>query len=158
MVVKYQMTWGMLIPVYKKGPESKAENYRPISLTCICCKVTEHVITSNIMTYLDHHNLLFSKQLGFCNKLSCETQLIQFIHVLSYRLNEGGQADVIVTDFSKTFDKVNHQRLLLKLRCIGINSSVIKWISTFLSNRSQLVVLDSDESDSCPAWCSPRLC
>ena len=34
-------------PVYKKGPKTKAENYRSISLTCICCKVMEHVITSN---------------------------------------------------------------------------------------------------------------
>ena len=40
-------------PVYKKGPKSKPENYRPISLTCICCKVLEHIITSNIMTHLD---------------------------------------------------------------------------------------------------------
>ena len=42
-------------PVYKKGAKTKAENYRPISLTCICCKVMEHVITSNIMAYLDKH-------------------------------------------------------------------------------------------------------
>ena len=52
-------------PVYKKGAKSKAENYRPISLTCICCKVKEHVITSNIMAYLDKYQLLYSTQHGF---------------------------------------------------------------------------------------------
>ena len=57
---------------------------------------------------------------------------------------------MIVMDFSKVFDKVDHQRLLRKLHRIGINSSVVKWISAFLSNRSQLVVLDGEESDSCP--------
>ena len=53
-------------------------------------------------------------------------------------------------DFSKAFNKVDYQRLLLKLHRIGINSSVVKWISAFLSNRSQLVVLDGEGSDSCP--------
>ena len=66
-------------PVYKKGPKTKAENYRPISLTCICCKVMEHVITSNIMSHLDKHKLLQPNQHGFRSKLSCETQLIQFV-------------------------------------------------------------------------------
>ena len=69
-------------PVYKKGPKTKAENYRPISLTCICCKVLEHVITSNIMMYLDHHNLLFSNQHRPCGgrKTSPRTStIVQFI-------------------------------------------------------------------------------
>ena len=52
----------IVTPVYKKGPKIKAENYRPISLTRICCKVMEHVITSNIMAYLDEHHLLHSNQ------------------------------------------------------------------------------------------------
>ena len=77
-------------PVYKKGAKTKAENYRPISLTCICCKVMEHVITSNIMAYLDKHQLLHSNQHGFRKKLSCETQLIQFVQDISDTLNESG--------------------------------------------------------------------
>ena len=54
-----------ITPVYKKGAKTKAENYRPISFTCICCKVMEHVITSNIMAYLDKYQLLHSNQHGF---------------------------------------------------------------------------------------------
>ena len=77
-------------PVYKKGPKSKAENYRPISLTCICCKVLEHIIASNIMSHLDKNNLLFHKQHGFRSRVSCETQLIQFTQDLYDTLNQGG--------------------------------------------------------------------
>ena len=74
-------------------------------------------------------------------------------------LNEGGQTDVIIIDFSNAFDKVDHERLLLKLNHTGINSSVINWIRVFLSNRSQLVVLDGDESDTWPVQSgSIRLC
>ena len=88
--------------------------------------------------------------MGFVVNSVCETQLIQFILDLSNTLSEGGQVDVIVMDFSKAFDKVYHQRLLLKLHRISINSSFVKWISAFLSNQSQLVVLDGEESDLCP--------
>ena len=62
----------------------------------------------------------------------------------------GGQTDVIVMDFNKTFDKVDHQRLLLKLHRIGISRQIITWIGAFLSGRSQCVVLDGENSDSCP--------
>ena len=137
-------------PVYKKGPKSKAENYRPISLTCICCKVLEHIITSNIMSHLDKNNILFHNQHGFRSRVSCETQLIQFTQDLYDTLNQGGQTDVIVMDFSKAFDKVDHQMLLLKLLRLGINGRVVTWIQSFLSNRSQSVVLDGEHSDSCP--------
>ena len=137
-------------PVYKKGAKTKAENYRPISLTCICCKVMEHVITSNIMAYLDKHQLLHSNQHGFRKKLSCETQLVQFVQDISDTLNESGQTDIIVMDFSKAFDKVDHQRLLLKLHRFGINNDVITWIGSFLPNRTQRVVLEGEESDICP--------
>ena len=137
-------------PVYKKGPKSKPENYRPISLTCICCKVLEHIITSNIMTHLDKNNLLYHNQHGFRSRVSCETQLIQFTQDLYDTLNDKGQADVIVMDFSKAFDKVDHQRLLLKLHRLGINHEVITWIQSFLTDRSQCVVLDGERSDACP--------
>ena len=55
-------------PVYKKGANTKAENYCPISLTCICCKVMEHVIASNIMAYLYKYQILHSNQHGFRKK------------------------------------------------------------------------------------------
>ena len=118
-------------PVYKKGPECKLENYRPISLTCICCKVLEHSITSNTMSYHDQNNHLFHNQHGFRSRVSCETQLIQFTQDLYDTLNQGGQTDVIVMDFSKAFDIVDHQRLLLKLHRLGINTTVVAWIKSF---------------------------
>ena len=129
----------IVTPVYTKGRKVNTENYRPISLTWSCCKIMEHVITSNIMSYLDKKtcNLLFFNQHGFRSKLSCETQLLQFIQDFANILNDGGQSDVIVMDFSKSFNKVDHQRLLLKFHHIGLNGQIIKWISAFLSNRTR---------------------
>ena len=127
----------------QKSSKIKTRKLPLISLTCVCCKVLEHIITSNIMAHLDRNNLLFQNQHGFRSRVSCETQLIQFTQDLYDTLNkQGGQADVIVMDFSKAFDKVDHQRLLLKLHRLGINTGVITWIQSSLSGRSQRVVLD----------------
>ena len=67
---------------------------------------------------------------------------------ISDTLNESVQTDIIVMDFSKAFDKVDHKKLLLKLHRFGINNDVITWIGSFLSNRTQRVVLEGEESDT----------
>ena len=53
-------------------------------------------------------------------------------------------------DFAKAFDKVPHRRLLYKLDYCGIRGSTHKWITSWLSERSQKVVLDGQASDPVP--------
>ena len=101
-------------------------------------------------SFIRPQKLLHPNQHGFRRKLSCETQLIQLVQDISETLNESGQADIIVMDLSKAFDKVDHRRLLLKLHRFGINNDVISWIKSFLTNRTQKVVLDGEESESRP--------
>ena len=66
-------------PIYKKGSKYIPENYRPISLTCICCKILEHVVVSSIMTHADTYNILYPLQHGFRRSRSCETQLLECV-------------------------------------------------------------------------------
>ena len=68
-----------ICPLYKKGDRSLACNYRPVSLTCVPCKLLEHIVCSNIMAHLDEHKLLSDRQHAFRKKHSCETQLITVI-------------------------------------------------------------------------------
>ena len=72
-----------IVPLFKKGDKSKAENYRPVSLTSVTCKLLEHIIHSNIMDHLEKHNILNNIQHGFRQKRSCETQLITTINDFS---------------------------------------------------------------------------
>ena len=102
----------------------------------------------NIMARRDKNNL--QNQHGFRSRLSCETQLIQFTQDLFDTLNQGGQADLIVMDFSKAFDMVDHRMLLLKLHRLSINPGVKVWIQSFLSERTQRVALEGEQSDPCP--------
>ena len=137
-------------PVFKKGDKTQAVNYRPISLTCILCKVMELIMASQIVKHMNKHSLLYDLQHGFREKRSCETQLTMLVEDLSRAANKGKQTDLILLDFSKAFDKVNHPKLIWKLHQYGIRSHVLRWIQAFLGNRSQSVVVGGEESDSVP--------
>ena len=65
-----------VIPVFKKGEKYLASNYRPVSLTCICCKILEPIVVTSILNHLDAHKILVDCQHGFGAKRSCETQLL----------------------------------------------------------------------------------
>ena len=133
--------------IFKKGKKTLAANYRPISLTCICCKLFEHVMTRHVMQHAENHNILYGLQHGFRSGLSCETQLVEFVHDLAGNCHRGHQTDVLVMDFSKAFDKVGHDRLLAKLEHYGITGHTQTWIRHFLTGRRQRVVLDGEYSD-----------
>ena len=134
-------------PVYKKGQKYNPENYRPISLTCICCKLLEHFIVKHIMSHADTHNILYRLQHGFRTGRSCETQLLEFIDDVTLNMENGKQTDILVMDFSKDFGKVSHSLLLHKLHYYGIQGELNSCIQDFLSNRKQAVVLEGDKTD-----------
>ena len=137
-------------PVYKKGEKHDPINYRPISLTCISCKILEHILASSMMTFLEENSILYDLQHGFRSSRSCETQLISFIQDLSEANDKNVQTDIIVMDFAKAFDKVSHKHLLYKMEHYGISQQIIKWVSEFLSNRTQTVVLGGESSNKIP--------
>ena len=139
-----------VVPAFKKGKKMLAVNYRPISLTCICCKLFEHVMVHHIMGHAQKHNILYAHQHGFRSMLSCETQLTEFLHDLVPNTYDGHQTDNLVMDFSKAFDKVGHKRLLEKITRYGITRHTNKWIRQFLSGRRQRVVHDGEQSDMVP--------
>lgn len=133
-------------PIFKKGDRSNAANYRPISLTSICGKMLEHIIRSSISTHFTENHILNDAQHGFRKKRSCETQLILTVNDLAKELDKRGQTDTILLDFSKAFDKVPHQRLILKLHHLGVRGSTLQWIKGFLQNRTQQVVVEGQQS------------
>jgi len=73
----------------------------------------EHISVSNMMDYIDTHNILCPQQHGFRPKHSCETQLISFTQEIADSLDQGQQTDVIIMDFSNAFEN--------KLKHMGVN-------------------------------------
>ena len=111
---------------------------------------------------------MYDLQHGFRERRSCETQLAMLIEDLARNASLGKQTDIILLDFSKAIDKVNHSKLLWKLHQYGIRGHVLGWIRAkkFLGSRSQQVVIDREESEpiapyqshlvSPRAWCWGR--
>jgi hypothetical protein len=133
--------------VFKKGDRNRAENYRPVSLTSVSCKLLEHILCHHIRSHLEKHNILTNRNHGFRSGFSCETQLLTTVNDLQKSNNADIQTDVIVLDFSKAFDTVPHKKLLHKLQHYGIKGPVLKWIQSFLINRTMKVVLEGESSD-----------
>ena len=133
-------------PLFKKGDRAKASNYRPVSLTSVCCKLIEHIIHSQVINHLERHNILTDEQHGFRKRRSCESQLINTIHDLAKGLNSRQQIDAVLLDFSKAFDKVPHHRLAVKLHHYGVRGKTLEWIRSFLADRTQQVVVDGETS------------
>jgi hypothetical protein len=132
--------------IHKKGSRAERGNYRPVSLTSICCKVFESVIRDHIMVHILVNDMLSKKQYGFAKGRSTMLQLLHMLDSWTSYLEEGGQVDAIYTDFEKAFDKVPHRRLLSKLEVYGISSSVIIWIEDFLKNRVHRVRVNGSYS------------
>ena len=137
-------------PVFKKGEKYMPVNYHPVSLASILCKQMEHILLSQIMRHLNKNKLLYSKQHGFRSKVSCETQLIEYTSDVLQIVQDRKQCDTVVMDFSKAFDKVSHDRLLYKLDHAGIDKNTRNWIRSFLSGRTQRVIIDGEESGAVP--------
>ena len=137
-------------PLFKKGDKTDPANYRPISLTCILCKTMEHIVASTLTRHFNQNDILYDLQHGFRERRSCETQLIQLVEDLARNMTSGKQTDLILLDFSKAFDKVNHLKLLYKLQLHGVQGKTLRWIESFLIGRSQTVVLNGNNSDELP--------
>ena len=135
----------------------KASNYRPVSLTSLCCKLQEHIITSNVLSHLERHKILTDCQHGFRARRTCETQLLTLVHELAETLDTGGQTDLVILDFSKAFDRVPHRRLLEKLNHYGIRGQTHGWIKSFLSGRTQQVIVDGATSEKAPVRALTRI-
>ena len=132
--------------IFKKGDKSDPKNYRPISLTCVTCKILEHIIHSHIMKHPVDHVILVDSQHGFWAKRSTETQLLATVHDIAYALQCNNSVSLAILHFAKAFDKVPHQRLLSKLDYYGIRGPLHSWLSSFLTQRMQTVVCDGASS------------
>ena len=140
----------LVSPIFKKGDNGKAANYRPVSLTSVVCKTMEHIVASQIMRHLQDHNILTDAQHGFRKRISCESQLIMLVQDLALNIEEKHQTNMILLDFSKAFDKVPHQRLLHKLKSFGISQQATGWIAGFLFDRTQQVLVEGIASNPSP--------
>lgn len=139
----------LITPVFKKGSPSDPANYRPISLTCIACKLLESCVKEELLSYLMTHNIITKHQHGFLSRKSTSTQLLECTLDWTIALNTNKSVDIIYLDYAKAFDSVVHNKLLYKLSCYGVCDMVLQWIANFLHARLQAVRIGSSVSSYC---------
>ena len=136
-----------VVPVFKKGSKCKASNYRPISLTSTVVKILESIIRSELLNFLVEYDILNHQQHGFMCSKSCLTNLLETFEDWTKAVDQGYGVDVIYLDYTKAFDSVPHCRLVSKLKAYGIHGNLLLWLTSFLSNRFQSVVVNGCHSD-----------
>ena len=134
-------------PLFKKGKRSESQNYRPVSLTSIPCKVLESIIKDGVLAHLEKFDLIKDTQHGFLSGRSCLTNLLEYMEEVTEVLDKGNPVDVIYLDFAKAFDKVPHKRLFRKLTSHGISGNLSKWIENWLTGRRQKVCINGTYSE-----------
>jgi hypothetical protein len=136
-----------VVPIHKGGDRSLFTNYRPVSLTSVVCKQMEHVIASYFRQVWDKNKWLYECQHGFRPGYSCESQVITVCQDIADSMDNGDRIDAIVIDFSKAFDLVPHDRLLMKITISGVDSRIFEWLREFLRGRTQRVKVGEQLSE-----------
>jgi hypothetical protein len=131
-------------PIYKNsGSRLSVENYRPISLTSIPCKMFESILKDSMLSHVESNKLLHSSQHGFRPNRSTVTNLLETIYDWSLSLDNGLNVDAIFIDFKKAFDSISHKKLLHKLSSYGFSQLTNNWVKAFLTDRKQRVKIGS---------------
>ena len=136
-----------ITPLFKKASRDKPDNYRPVSLTSVIYKLLETLIRDHMVECLVKHNLINTFRHGFLKARSCLTNILCFFEEITNWVDDGSPVDVVYLDFQKAFDKVPHQRLLLKLKTHGIGNGVINWIEKWFTHRRQRIIVDGEISN-----------
>lgn len=135
-----------IVPIFKSGSRKNISNYRGISILPTVAKLFEAILT-DILTPLIEPWISVSQH-GFRKGCSTCSNLLEFTNFALGAIESSKQVDVIYTDFSKAFDRVQHSILLRKLEDIGIHSSLLSWINSYLTGRSQFIKLGKFRSRS----------
>ena len=142
------MKTAKVVPIHKGDSKLDIQNYRPISLLSAFSKIFEKVMYSRLYEFLLHNNILIDNQFGFRKGRSCEHALLVAQNQLLTSLNKKQISMLLLLDFSKAFDMVDHKILLSKLQHYGIRGIAHAWISSYLNDRKQYVALNNKASST----------
>ena len=137
-----------VVPIHKEGSKTDVSNYRPISLLATFSKIYEKLMHHRLITFLGKNNSLHELQYGFRAGRSCEHALLTAQNSLLHSLNKNKISLLLLIDFSKAFDMVDHNILLYKLQHYGIRGKTLKWLKSYLHERKQYVSINGTNSSS----------
>ena len=136
--VPQQWRYAIVVPIPKQYPPS-VDKMRPISLTNIFAKVAEGFIAKWVVQ--DIQDSIDINQFGNIHGVSTAHYLLNLMDVLYHGSDKPKNVGtMVITDFSKAFDLVNHSVAIQKLIAMGVRGTIVPWICSFLNNRRQWAI------------------
>lgn len=139
-----------VIPIHKGGDKNDPHNYRPISILPTLSKIFERHISNQLQDYFQRNNLIHEFQSGFRKNHSCHTALTYLIDSWLKDIDSGKYIGAVFLDLRKAFDLVDHNILLHKLKLYHFSENAVAFLSSYLSNRKQLVKVKNVMSNKLP--------
>ena len=136
-----------VVPIPKISKPIGPEDLRPISLLPLPGKIFEHLIHSQMDSYLENNNLLTVAQNGFRTKHSTIQTIFDYLSELTKAYNNNLDTIAVYIDFKKAFDTVNHKILLDKLKTFNFDNSTSKILKSYLTNRLQSTFISGNTSE-----------
>ena len=125
-----------MIPILKRGKDkSKAESYRPISLTSCVGKLMERLINTRLMWHLEEKKHITPEHAAFRQDRSTEDQITYIAQAIEDAFQDKKHTLAVWIDLEKAFDKVWKEGLKLKLHQCGVAGRMFKWIGQYMHNR-----------------------
>lgn len=146
-VVPSKWKKSIVLPVPKVTKAIEMKQLRPINILPTMSKILEKIVKEEITDHLQINNTLPLVQSGFRKYHSTNTALMKITNDITRGMDNSQVTYLILLDFSKAFDVINHNLLLAKLKYYGFNLTLIKWFSNYLENRTQCVKLNNDISE-----------
>lgn len=140
----------LVIPLLKKLNLllEMLKNYRPVSNLTFLSKIIEKIVAIRLKSHMDINELHELLQSAYKEFHSCETALIKVQDDILRAVDRGQCVLLVLLDLSAAFDTIDHSTLLKLLsERFGIGGTALKWFNSYLSNRSQSVIIDGTESD-----------
>ena len=140
---KFPTAWkkSKVVPLHKKEDPLNPKNYRPVAIIPILSKILERVIFNQVIEYLNTNNLLHPNHHAYRAEHNTTTALIQMYDGWLQAVESGQLAGVCMLDMSAAFDLVDHDLLIQKLALYGFDEGILDWTQSYLSGRSQCVVI-----------------
>ena len=152
-VVPDDLKSARVVPIFKKNDKTSVGNYRPVSILSILSKIYEKVVYDQVESYFKANKLLYKFQSGFRSGFSTDTCLIHLTDFIRMEMDKGHIIGMILLDLQKAFDTVDHSILLMKLSAAGLGDDILRWFTSYLSSRQQLVDVSGTHSASAPVTC-----
>jgi hypothetical protein len=136
-----------VIPIHKSGSKLSMNNYRPVSIQSVFCKIVDRVLLNRFNEYLEEHNLIDDRQYGFTPTSSTLAATASLTNFICEKMDAGFYVACLFLDLSKAFDCVDHKLFLSKCYREGVRNKSYDLFCSYFLNRTQRVWINDKKSD-----------